>query len=478
MPAAAVEQASADCARAMAKQGATTAQPRLNGVQTRLVSERNGILVDTATGEVLSSRPVPVKKDQADWVSLIMSRGGLVAEIAAYILRTSRRPQPRFAVAAAIATIATAAGRQFKTPTDCGINLYIVNMVETGKGKDAILKGINNIFSAAKLNWEMIHNASFKSEVSIYSYANQHPVLTAVIDEFGDIVRSVSSNNASQSELTILATLRLFYDGGELNAPAAISRANIRVSYPSLSLFTASTPEQFYTAVGNTEARNGFLNRFIAVRGDATAPRCEPAIYADQVPAPIVDGVLRIADKGGGGHRKEQGDTPEKMPFEHVAWTDEAKAAWTAYDIECEKAAETDKDRETLGPRCGQNAIRVATVIAIADNLMFPCVTAEHVAIAQAMIEDSYYAMAGGFNAHVTDSAASAVCDKILDRIEKAGGMIGHNDLFRALQRTFNTVKDFKNAIEVLVEARRIEIITVTPESGGRTATKYKILRK
>lgn len=360
----------------------------------RRAIEQDGVIFDAETGEALTrieasdGASEPSGGGEGDYVAEIMKRGGLVPDIMDYILANSRRPQRHFALAAALTVVATAAGRRLRTPTDSSLNLYQVLIVPTGKGKDTPLKAVSAIFKSAGLDRQMLHRGAFKSDVAIYLYVNRHPILTAIIDEFGDVVRAVNARGASTSSLLIMSTLRQFYDGGTLDAPAAACRKPITLIDPCLSLFCGSTPEQFYCAVGNTEARNGFLNRFLLIVGDDHPPRQEPDSRLQDVPSKISEPITALANYAGDRYRQLMDNPFCELETTCLPWADDAAGrAWIDYDAECEKACERDPRRKLYGPRCAQNAIRVATLLAIGENPTAPAVSAEHVRLAKLLVE-------------------------------------------------------------------------------------------
>ena len=119
-----------------------------------------------------------------DYADDILARHGLVPEIAQWILSVSRRPQKRLAIASALAIVATAASRQFTTPTHSHIHLFVVMIAPSGGGKDAPMKAASELLSQSKLS-EMLGPSGFSSDAGIYDKLYSQPVCLALLNEFG-----------------------------------------------------------------------------------------------------------------------------------------------------------------------------------------------------------------------------------------------------------------------------------------------------
>ena len=447
----------------------------------REVVEQDGVLIDKETGEVIMSAPREKEPDApspvADYVAAILSRPGLVRDIADHILSRSRRPQPALAVVAALLCVGTAAGRQMRTPTDATLNLYQLLVGPTGCGKDTPQKATDALFDAAGLGKAMVHNNTFKSDVSIYSHAYGHPVSVAIVDEFGDIVKATNARNAPSSSLGVMTTLRIFWDGKTVSAPKALSRPPMTLREPCLSLLCASTEEQFYSSVGNAEVLNGFLNRFlIAYAGKA--PRSRPSGRVGDVPKELAQRLRQIADLPGGDrpwrYREKLTEESPALPSKTVEWADASvEEAWEAYEDECVDKQETNPRRAQLGPRCAHNCIKIATILAIGDNPHDPAVTMEHFEIGKALVEDSLRRMMKGYAEHETETPETRLRDKIIERIREAGGIIAKRQLVRHVQVRMTS---FNDVIEMLVESGRLEALTKKPKGGGHDAIHYRLL--
>jgi len=89
----------------------------------QVIELEDGGLADAVTGEIIEDEPKPADKNAP--AHEIDYPAGLVGEIARWIVATARYPQPELAIGAALAIVATAAGRHFASPTKSATQLYI-----------------------------------------------------------------------------------------------------------------------------------------------------------------------------------------------------------------------------------------------------------------------------------------------------------------------------------------------------------------
>jgi hypothetical protein len=75
--------------------------------------------------------------------------GGLVGDLARYMIDTARRPQPLLAVGASLCALGALMGRRYRTTTDLRANLYIVGIADSGSGKNHAREVVNELFFAA-----------------------------------------------------------------------------------------------------------------------------------------------------------------------------------------------------------------------------------------------------------------------------------------------------------------------------------------
>ena len=414
-----------------------------------------------------------------DYAARILSRQGLVSDIARWLLSVARRPQPRIAVATALTIVATAASRQLKTPTHSHIHLYVLVVARSGNGKDIAMKGTKSVLAAAGLR-EMIGSEGVSSDVALFDHCGRAPASVMPIDEFGDYLAATKSNRAPPHIMKIRAAMKQLWDGGELKTSHALSRHSVTLFDPCLSMICASTPAQFFDAVDRAQVLDGFLNRFLLFNVETDAPRGTSTGDVSDVPPHIFEPVRAIADRPGGlgaaRFRVAMDDHPPSEKPEIVPWSDAARHAWERFEDEMLSQSARNSDVEGFGPRCAHHAIRLATVLAIGDDPQSPFIDLEHVEIAIEIAEASLADMIRTYNAHVAPTAGSDLQDKILSRLREAGGEALRREIVQPMRRSFKTNNEITAIETLLSELGQIEVLRTVPEGGGRPSVKWKLL--
>ncbi|EFM61794.1 Bacterial extracellular solute-binding protein, family 1 [Brucella sp. NF 2653] len=225
---------------------------------------------------------------------------GLVGDIARWIVETSRRPQPELAIGAALAIVGTVAGRQFAGPTRSGTHLYVLGLAPTGKGKDHPLQQISRIMSAASLGHH-IGPSEFISMPAVVNFLTRKPLSICPMDEFGGFMKRINSRRASGFESSISKVLRTMWSSSfaPYLTPEWASKPSETIHSPFITIFGASTPEQFYSAMEGASLEDGTLNRFLLMSGRASVSERDPLQDAAVVPTDIIDRLRRIYFRSG-----------------------------------------------------------------------------------------------------------------------------------------------------------------------------------
>lgn len=425
----------------------------------------------------LRDAPDAPASPKADVFDRLLQERGLIGEAARWMLTITRRPQPRLAVAASLSLVATLASRQMLSPTYSNLNLYMLMIAETANGKDAGLKGVKSILRSAKLA-DLIGPPDPPSDVGLYDTVDRHPVVLAVQDEFGDYLTSASSQRASPHQLKVMAAMRVLWDGGPISTSHAISRPSVQLFNPCLSMLCASTPDQFYSAIGSAQMKNGFINRFLVAAVDCDATKQKAANAAD-VPPSIVEKVLALANRPGGlaaarfrmgPARDDRGEAPFVVPWRDTA----AEAAWEQYEERNLARMRTSPAYRDLAPRAAQNAVKIATLLALSENTATPSIATGHVAMAVDFVEASVLGMMKGIADHTPENAAAVMADKVVSRLALSEQGVTHRELFRALRRGFRDHGDFQKMMASLVQSGEVIEEIVMPKHGGHAHKIYR----
>jgi len=225
-------------------------------------------------------------------------------------------------------------------------------------------------------------------------------------------------------------------------------------------------PVNFYGAVGGKEVVDGTLNRFLVFSVETLGAFNKKTAGINKTPPELVARVRALADRSGGPDFRVK-SMPEMMRLDgykkpvvmFVPWGAGAEDIWDAYLDQCRFLAHKDNCRDMLGRRCSQNAIKVATILAISENPVDPVVHVHHVKLGLLLAEASLRDMMGGYEQNVGDSKTADLQDRVLGRIRKAkGGVISKRELFGSLRKAFDSMQKFDDVMKILAAARQATI--------------------
>lgn len=205
--------------------------------------------------------------DVPDYPQHLLRPGGIVQEIANWILQTAQKPQPILALAAAMSVVGTVLGRKVATTSGLRTNYYLVGVAGTSAGKDHARKCIKTLFHAAGMS-SLLGGEEIASGSALLARAAEHPNSLFQIDELGLMLKSVAQKGAGPHLSSIVTNLmKLFssagtvYHGTEYADRKAKARQDIE--YPCIGLHGTTTPETLWPALGSQDVVSGYLNRMI-----------------------------------------------------------------------------------------------------------------------------------------------------------------------------------------------------------------------
>lgn len=437
----------------------------------RLIENHDGTLADAETGEIVQnvqnvqSEPIPYPS-------------GLVGDIAKWIVATARRSQPELSIGAALAIVGTVAGRQFASPTMSGTHLYILGLAPTGKGKDHPLQSIGRIMAAANLS---IHlgPSEFISMPAVVNFLVRKPLSVCAMDEFGGFMKRINSKRASGFEGAISKVIRTMWSSSfaPYMTPEWAQKASETIHAPSITLYGASTPEQFYSSMEGASLEDGTLNRFLLVSGRAKAREKEPKESAAIVPDHIREGLRRIYFASG-----EMATTWRNDPYVDPAaqgavkaleWAaDGAHDRYMAFSAEIEDLIDKDHESGAFYARTVEMALRIATIVAIGrmEDVKLRSSDLEYGIL---VARQSAEFMSAGASEWMADNENQANAQKIMRCIRARGGAASNRDLVQSLKNSIKA-RDLKDLIASMCEGGQLEKQEII-NPRGRPTIRYKI---
>jgi hypothetical protein len=315
-------------------------------------------------------RPEPAQPKAAppmpeDELAPFTNPPGLVGEIIDWITATSRRPNRVLALGAAVTVVGTLIGRRVAGPTNSATHLYAVSIARSGAGKQHILDAALQLMHAAKAD-SHIGPSRFHSGSAVFRSLETMPVMLAVQDEIGGVLRAITNRKASSFDRQTGEVLRALWGISfkTLTAPVWATRDTIRmVRCPAVSILGLSTPDEFVAALQGESIDNGLLNRFLALPSTVRISDIDPASDPMMVPASLAhdlnllylwsgpESLLQIANP-------EVAYLPEVLPWAGTG----ARACYADFARMVEDHIDEHPSSAPYTARCVETSIRLATI--------------------------------------------------------------------------------------------------------------------
>tara|TARA_R110001592_G_scaffold189998_1_gene435618 strand:+ start:887 stop:3178 length:2292 start_codon:yes stop_codon:yes gene_type:complete len=205
----------------------------------------------------------------------LLSVPGILQDVVNYYTVTAIKPQPQFAVQAAIAFGSVVMGRRWVTDQRNFSSLYFLNIGETGSGKEHSKTVLEDLLEEAGLD-ELIGPAGYTSAAGVISTLTKKPTHVSVVDELGRQLKSAAARGMQHKADALTTIMECFgrqdgtlrqqgYATNTMKSSEAEKLEKV-VKRPSLTLVGMSTPSEFLQAIGGGDVASGLLNRFIIVR--------------------------------------------------------------------------------------------------------------------------------------------------------------------------------------------------------------------
>ncbi|WP_237132202.1 hypothetical protein [Pseudohongiella sp. O18] len=305
---------------------------------------------------------------------------GKAGEIAQVIYHSAPRPVWEVAIVSALGLLAGVCGRSWLTPTGSGLNVYVVLLARSGIGKETMAEGIS-LFVKGANRWEsnvgtFYDFSDYASGQALIGAISRSPCFTHIASEFGRKLKRMS--NPKDSALQELRTVmtKLYAKSGPQSVAGGITYSDEKNNKPILggaaySLIGDSTPGTFHQALTDDMMEDGFMSRLTVIEYNGERPRANK------------NRLTSIPEQSGqwfAGLATQARTLRERDEYQAV---DSDAAAWDmldAFDIECDDAinATDDEARRQMWNRAHLKALRVASLLAVADNHLHPVMTTLH----------------------------------------------------------------------------------------------------
>ena len=370
-----------------------------------------------------------VKKAPLDNVpDHLLSVPGVLQDVVNYYSITAIKPQPQFAVQAALAFGSVVMGRRWVTDQRNFSSLYFLNIGETGSGKEHSKTVLERLLEEAGLE-DLIGPAGYTSGAGVMSTLTKKPVHVSVIDELGRMLKAAAAKGMQHKADGITAIMEVFgrqdgtlrqqgYATNTMKSSEAEKLEKV-IKRPSLTLVGMSTPSEFLQAIGGGDVASGLLNRFLIVKSEIGVQMSQ-----DKRRSNISERLAKWSKEH--AHAQvgdlDTGNAHDMPPHPiEVAFTPEAKKLLRQYEEKLVDAIkkETGTGLEAMYNRSREIAMRLSLIVArsMGQEEIGPD------AMQWSIDYVDYYAKQTieMFRANMAEGPFQATCKAVFEKIERAG---------------------------------------------------------
>lgn len=207
---------------------------------------------------------------------------GLLGDIAKFIFQASPRPVEEVALTAAIGLMAGVCGQAYNV-SNSGLNLYLMLLAPTGRGKEAMASGVDRLMSAIMNSVPASTQFRGPGEIASGQALIKHmskgsPAILSIVGEFGYRLEAMAGSRANPSDLMLKRILLDLYNKSGQSQTyhpmiyADKEKNTTAITSPAFTLLGESTPSTFYNIVDEAMIEDGLLPRFVIIEYDGKRP--------------------------------------------------------------------------------------------------------------------------------------------------------------------------------------------------------------
>lgn len=337
----------------------------------------------TNYGDVVAARiateTTPVPKPEVN--SSISWPPGLCGALAGFIYNSAPRPVKEVAIVAALGFLAGVCGKAFNI-SQTGLNLYIILIARSGIGKEAMLSGTNliikNLQQELPVVSKFVVRTQFASGPALTKAVAENPSFVHVAGEWGRRLMRMAEDRDMSGPMTTLRTemTDMYQKSGEDDAIGGITYSNKEQNITSIqsaaySMIGETTPGTFYRSLTHSMMEDGFMSRFLIIEYNGDRPALNQERVTKMHPA-LSQALVGLC--------KQALTLISRFNTETIVWSTEAKAELDSFDRECDININksVDEGYRQMWNRAHLKVIRIAGILAAADNCLQPFINLEH----------------------------------------------------------------------------------------------------
>jgi len=332
--------------------------------------------------------PEKVKKkiDKSFPYHVIENENGIIKQVYDFITEQQpTHPQKILNFVAAIAYCSAIFGRKYITETGNGTNIYVIGLGQSGCGKNAAFSALQELSQLSKIA-QVTSVRNLASDAAIITELEETPSQVFLLDELGKFLQSIKNQNATHKIEISRLLLELYSSANTIySGKSYADKKNKKIlNYPNLSIYGASTPENFYAAIDKDLIDNGFVSRLLVFDSDNHFPEPESVFYEKRNNEKYLDLFKLLKKIYLLNNDNERGifANNERTEFRPpvltvVKYSDEAKQIMNEYNklINSQKKTAYNND-EIFSPynRAVQSAMKFSLIFAVSKNYENPII--------------------------------------------------------------------------------------------------------
>lgn len=358
---------------------------------------------------------------------------GALGEFVAWANRTAPKPQPQFAVQAALVLGAVVLGRRWRTTQDNYPSIYLLNVGRSGSGKEHARTAIEKTLMAAQLA-HLIGPTSYSSDSAVFDKLMEAPSHVAIIDEIGSMLgnsKAQGNFHRRQSLDALVSAWGLLHGSlrpqAYANSSATASKrkemATRVVHRPAISLLGMSTPRTLYANLSEQAIEGGFLNRLI-IAESMIGPQLRGVAEQSDPPGSVIGWIHAARDATAAGNLAGVDLGADVIPQSRVVpFAPEAERLLRRYEEEVISSMEAlePEGLAEMETRSVEKAMRLALIAAVSTNVVSPRIDADAAAWAIRYVRYYTAQTIAAIRRHMHGSLFGQWRAALLEAIEKGG---------------------------------------------------------
>ncbi|MDV6034539.1 MAG: DUF3987 domain-containing protein [Phycisphaera sp. RhM] len=267
-------------------------------------------LIKSATAVAMAGEEEELSVDVSDYQSVesttqidadLIYDGGFIGDWVRHVEEgASYSGLEELYLSSAMFVLSAAAARRYHDDSSYATrsNLYLVNVAESGQGKDRPLTCIKKLLDAAGDDSSL---DEFGSDSGLYAALETGPV-NATIDECGDFFATTTDSRAGAWKTGIVPTLKKIYthSNKSITSPMVRGREKVVIQYPHLSVWGCTTGDQMAGAFSEKQTLDGLVGRlcFFAACDPKRVPRSKRSTRQIELPGDLLSAYVRLAGIG------------------------------------------------------------------------------------------------------------------------------------------------------------------------------------